>query len=125
VLEVLDDSDSSTRELALSLIAQMLNNQKDAIEDSMEIVLEKLLHVTKDVVAKISNEANQCLNVLLAKYDPFRCLAVIVPLLVSDDEKILVVCINCLTKVSPICIWYCYLIISLYFEWHNINVMEV
>ncbi|CAN6228765.1 unnamed protein product [Urochloa humidicola] len=99
VLEVLDDSDSSTRELALSLIAEMLNNQKDAIEDSIEIVLEKLLHVTKDAVAKISNEANQCLNVLLAKYDPFRCLTVIVPLLVSDDEKILVVCINCLTKL--------------------------
>uniref|UniRef100_A0A804RGB5 TOG domain-containing protein n=1 Tax=Zea mays TaxID=4577 RepID=A0A804RGB5_MAIZE len=99
VLEVLDDSDSSMRELALSLIAEMLNNQKDAIEDSTEIVLEKLLHVTKDAVAKISNEANQCLNVLLAKYDPFRCLDVIVPLLVSDDEKILVVCINCLTKL--------------------------
>ncbi|CAN6235566.1 unnamed protein product [Urochloa humidicola] len=99
VLEVLDDTDSSTRELALSLIAEMLNNQKDAIEDSIEIVLEKLLHVTKDAVAKISNEANQCLNVLLAKYDPFRCLTVIVPLLVSDDEKILVVCINCLTKL--------------------------
>ncbi|GJN27096.1 hypothetical protein PR202_gb15085 [Eleusine coracana subsp. coracana] len=74
VLEVLDDSDSSTREVALSLIAEMLNNQ-------------------------ISNEANQCLNILLAKYDPFRSLAVIVPLLVSDDEKILVVCINCLTKL--------------------------
>lgn len=27
VLEVLDDADSSTRELALSLIAEMLNNQ--------------------------------------------------------------------------------------------------
>ena len=27
--------------------------QKDAIEDSIEIVLEKLLHVTKDVVAKV------------------------------------------------------------------------
>lgn len=81
---------------------------------------------------QISNEANQCLNVLLAKYDPFRCLAVrtnifsycsflsvqctivglqwslvhmqvIVPLLVSDDEKILVVCINCLTKVPRKC----------------------
>ncbi|KAL6652423.1 hypothetical protein ACP70R_011348 [Stipagrostis hirtigluma subsp. patula] len=99
VLEVLDDSDSSTRELALSLIAEMLSNQKDTMEDSIEIVLEKLLHVTNDVVAKISNEANQCLSVLLAKYDPFRCLAVIVPLLVSDDEKTLVVCINCLTKL--------------------------
>lgn len=27
MLEVLDDSDSATRELALSLIAEMLNNQ--------------------------------------------------------------------------------------------------
>ncbi|KAG8065201.1 hypothetical protein GUJ93_ZPchr0004g38275 [Zizania palustris] len=99
VLEVLDDSDSSTRELTLSLVAEMLNNQKEAMEESIEIVLEKLLHVTNDVVAKISNEANQCLKVLLAKYDPFRCLAVVVPLLVSDDEKTLVVCINCLMKL--------------------------
>nr|CAB3485067.1 unnamed protein product [Digitaria exilis] len=112
VLEVLDDADSSTRELALSLIAEMLNNQKDAIEDSIEIVLEKLLHVTKDVVAKISNEANQCLNVLLAKYDPFRCLAVIVPLLVSDDEKILVVCINCLTKTVVFCLVDIYIMLG-------------
>jgi hypothetical protein len=39
-------------------------------------------------------------------------MQVIIPLLVSDDEKILVVCINCLTKVSHICSWYCCLIIS-------------
>uniref|UniRef100_A0A0E0K2G2 TOG domain-containing protein n=1 Tax=Oryza punctata TaxID=4537 RepID=A0A0E0K2G2_ORYPU len=99
VLEVLDDSDSSIRELSLSLVAEMLHNQKDSMEESIEIVLEKLLHVTKDVVAKVSNEANQCLNVALAKYDPFRCLAVIVPLLVSDDEKMLVMSTNCLTKL--------------------------
>ncbi|KAJ6850566.1 CLIP-associated protein [Iris pallida] len=99
VLEVLDDPDSSTRELALSLIAGMINNQKEAMEDSVEIVIEKLLHATKDLVPKVSNEANQCLSTILAQYNPFRCLAVIVPLLVSDDEKTLVVCINCLTKL--------------------------
>ncbi|XP_072956983.1 CLIP-associated protein [Typha angustifolia] len=99
VLEVLDDSDSSTRELALSLIVEMLINQKDAMEESIEIVIEKLLHVTRDVVPKVSNEAHQCLSIVLAQYDPFRCLAVVVPLLVSDDEKTLVVCINCLTKL--------------------------
>ncbi|XP_008810808.1 CLIP-associated protein-like isoform X1 [Phoenix dactylifera] len=99
VLEVLDDTDSSTRELALSLIVEMLKNQKEAMEDSVEIVIEKLLHVTKDMVAKISNEAQQCLNIVLAQYDPFRCLSVVVPLLVSDDEKTLVICINCLTKL--------------------------
>ncbi|KAL5213292.1 hypothetical protein ABZP36_024139 [Zizania latifolia] len=99
IIEVLDDSDSSVRELSLSLIAEMLHNQKDSMEESIEIVLEKLLHVSKDVAAKVSNEANQCLNIVLAKYDPFRCLAVIVPLLVSDDEKMLVMCTNCLTKL--------------------------
>ncbi|XP_039027557.1 CLIP-associated protein-like [Hibiscus syriacus] len=99
VLEVLDDSDSSIRELALSLIVEMLKNQKDAMEDSVEIVIEKLLHVTKDIVPKVSNEAEHCLNTVLSLYDPFRCLSVIVPLLVTEDEKTLVICINCLTKL--------------------------
>ncbi|KAH7691640.1 CLIP-associating protein 1/2 [Dioscorea alata] len=99
VLEVLDDPNSSTRELSLSLIGEMLNNQKLAMEDSVEIVVEKLLHATKDPVAKVSNEAHSCLTKILAQYDPFRCLTVVVPLLVSDDEKTLVICINCLTKL--------------------------
>ncbi|KAE8685057.1 CLIP-associated protein [Hibiscus syriacus] len=99
VLEVLDDSDSAIRELALSLIVEMLKNQKDAMEDSVEIVIEKLLHVTKDIVPKVSNEAEHCLNTVLSQYDPFRCLSVIVPLLVTEDEKTLVICINCLTKL--------------------------
>ncbi|XP_062219673.1 CLIP-associated protein-like [Phragmites australis] len=99
VLEVLDQSDSSVREISLLLVAEMIHNQKDPMEESIEIVLEKLLHVTKDDVAKVSNKAHKCLNVVLAEYDPFRCLAVIVPLLVSDDETTLVVCINCLTKL--------------------------
>ncbi|KAD3068527.1 hypothetical protein E3N88_36407 [Mikania micrantha] len=99
VLEVLDDADSSIKELALSLIAEMLKNQRDAMEDSIEIVIEKLLNLTKDTVPKVSNEAEHCLTVVLAQHDPFRCLSVIVPLLVSEDEKTLVTCINCLTKL--------------------------
>lgn len=100
VLEVLDDSESLTRELALSLILEMLKNQVcwlsfqwslvefrpldhppfsklrgavvfytyltfslsiinvlfqiNAMEDSVEIIIEKLLHVTKDDVAKVN-----------------------------------------------------------------------
>ncbi|XP_024030060.1 CLIP-associated protein isoform X1 [Morus notabilis] len=99
VLEVLDDSDSLIRELSLSLIIEMLKNQKDAMEDSVEIVIEKLLHVTKDIVSKVSNEAEHCLTTVLSQYDPFRCLSVIAPLLVTEDEKTLVTCINCLTKL--------------------------
>ncbi|XP_028765579.1 CLIP-associated protein [Neltuma alba] len=99
VLEVLDDSDSPVRELALSVVAEMLKNQKDAMEESVEIVIEKLLHVTKDTVPKVSNEADHCLTTVLSQCDPFRCLSVIVPLLVTEDEKNLVTCINCLTKL--------------------------
>ncbi|XP_057742358.1 CLIP-associated protein-like [Arachis stenosperma] len=99
VLEVLDDSDSSIRELALSMLVEMLKNQKDAMESSVEIVIEKLLNVTKDRVPKVSNEAEHCLTIVLSQHDPFRCLSVIVPLLVTEDEKTLVTCINCLTKL--------------------------
>ncbi|XP_030451581.2 CLIP-associated protein isoform X2 [Syzygium oleosum] len=98
VLEVLDDHDPAIRELALSLIMEMLKNQ-DMMEDSVEIVIEKLLHVTKDIVPKVSNDGEHCLTVVLSQYDPFRCLSVIVPLLVAEDEKTLVACINCLTKL--------------------------
>ncbi|XP_027934181.1 CLIP-associated protein-like isoform X1 [Vigna unguiculata] len=99
VLDVLDDSDSSIRELGLSLIVEMLKNQKDAMETSVEIVVEKLLNVTKDILPKVSNEAEHCLTSVLSQNDPFRCLSVIVPLLVTEDEKTLVTCINCLTKL--------------------------
>jgi len=99
VLEVLDDSESSIRELALSLISEMLKNQGDAMEDSVDIVIEKLLHAAKDIVPKVANEAEHCLAIVLSQYDPFRCLSVIVPLLVTEDEKTLVSSVNCLTKL--------------------------
>ncbi|CAA0815256.1 CLIP-associated protein [Striga hermonthica] len=99
VLEVLDDSDSSIRELALVLIVEMLKNQKDTMEDSVEIIIERLLHVTKDSAPKVSSESEHCLAMVLSQYDPIRCLSVIVPLLVTDDERTLVTCINCLTKL--------------------------
>ncbi|KAL8137117.1 hypothetical protein V2J09_003118 [Rumex salicifolius] len=99
VLEALDDSESSVRESALSLMAQMLNNQKGAMEDSVEIVVEKLLHISKDCVPKVADEAENCLAIVLSQYDTFRCLNVVVPLLVTEDEKTLVTCINCLTKL--------------------------
>ncbi|XP_022848807.1 CLIP-associated protein-like [Olea europaea var. sylvestris] len=72
---------------------------KDAMEDSFEIVIEKLLHVTKDSVSDVSNELEPCLSIMLSEYDPFRCLSVIVPLLVTEDGRTLIICINCLTKI--------------------------
>lgn len=69
------------------------------MEDSVEIVVEKLLHVTKDSNPKVAIEAEHCLSIVMSEYDSFRCLSVIVPVLVTEDEKTLVNCINCLTKV--------------------------
>ncbi|CAN6252345.1 unnamed protein product, partial [Urochloa humidicola] len=87
-----DKVSSLDKQEALQQLARASTNKdnfiwtkKDSMEESIEIVLEKLLHVTKDDVAKVSNEAHQCLYVVLAKYDPFRCLAIILPLLASDD----------------------------------------
>ena len=167
MLEVLDDSDSSIRELALSLIVEMLKNQvrtpfcaifcwimplfisvlatahmpphisflrhnkrpfnccvycfqKDAMENSVEIVVEKLLNVTKDIVPKVSsfimfliffyvvaffsqvlqfspllqvsNEAEHCLTIVLSQNDPFRCLSVCI----SWFFYLLVILLRCL-----------------------------
>ncbi|KVH94301.1 Armadillo-like helical [Cynara cardunculus var. scolymus] len=90
-LEVLDNNDSSVQELALALIVEMLKNQKDGMEDSVEIVVEKLLHVTKVTNPKVASEAEHCLTIVLSQYDPFRSLSVIIPLLVAEDEKTLLV----------------------------------
>lgn len=99
MLEVLDDSDSSVRELALITVLEMLSNQKDILEDSVEMLLEKLLHSTQDLVAKVSSAADRCLTTVLTQYDAYRCLTVVVPLLVSEDERTLVTCISSLTKL--------------------------
>jgi len=69
------------------------------MKDSIEIVLEKSLNATKDAVVKVSNGAHHCLNIVLSEYDPLRCLALIVPLLVCEDEKMLVTYVNCLSKL--------------------------
>ncbi|XP_047309999.1 CLIP-associated protein-like isoform X2 [Impatiens glandulifera] len=99
VLEVLDDSELSVREQSLTLMREMLKNQKDTMEDSVGLVVEKLLFVTKSDTPKVANEAENCLSIVLSQYDPIRCLSVIVPLLVTEDEKALVTCINCLMKL--------------------------
>lgn len=76
-------------------------SQRDAMEDSVEVVIEKLLNATKDVAPKVNshldevimlkislpsflmcyivqvaNEAEHCLTMVLSLYDPFRCLSV-------------------------------------------------
>ncbi|OMO99320.1 CLIP-associated protein [Corchorus capsularis] len=99
VIEVLDDPDPSTSEVTLQLVTEMVNKQKDAMENNIEIVIERLLHATKATVSKVSIEAEKCLSIILSEYDPFRCLSAIVPLLISEDEKTLIICIKTLTKL--------------------------
>eukprot|EP01018_Ginkgo_biloba_P033457 Gb_39333 [translate_table: standard] len=99
VLQVLSDNDSVVRELALSVILEMLSNQRKTLEDCIELLLEKVIHATKDLVTKVSSGADRCLTSILSQYDPHQCLRVVIPSLVSEDEKTLVTCISCLTKL--------------------------
>ncbi|WOL09933.1 CLIP-associated protein [Canna indica] len=99
VFEVMDNSDLSIQELALSLVVRMLNNQNTQMEESIEIVLPKILRVKIEASDKVLNEVNQCLNIVLSQFNPFRSLDVIVPLLANDDEKALIICVDCLTRL--------------------------
>ncbi|XLT11889.1 hypothetical protein HN51_057579 [Arachis hypogaea] len=74
------------------------------MESSVEIVIEKLLNVTKDRVPMVSSIVIFLFVFLLilllisANFVLFS-VQVIVPLLITEDEKTLVTCINCLTKL--------------------------
>ncbi|XP_024364725.1 CLIP-associated protein isoform X2 [Physcomitrium patens] len=99
VFEALDDPESTIREQAASVLLQMLKNQKDRLNKDTEILLEKLLQSARDTDAKVSAAADLCLNAVLMELDTYRCLSVVVPLLESENEKTLVTCISCLTKL--------------------------
>ncbi|KAG0621726.1 hypothetical protein M758_3G044000 [Ceratodon purpureus] len=99
VLEALDDPESTIRELAASAMLEMLKNQKDRLDKDTEVLLEKLLQLARDTDLKVSAAADLCLNAVLTELDTYRCLSVVVPLLVSENEKTLVTCISCLTKL--------------------------
>jgi CLIP-associating protein 1/2 len=53
----------------------------------------------KDLVAKVSSEADRCETIVLSQYNSYRCLTVVVPLWFSEDEKTLVTFIGYLTKL--------------------------
>jgi len=99
VLEALDDPEATIRELAASAMLEMLKNQNDRLDKDTEVLLEKLLQSARDTDPKVSAAADLCLNTVLTELDTYRCLSVVVPLLVSENEKTLVTCISCLTKL--------------------------
>uniref|UniRef100_A0A453Q1I3 TOG domain-containing protein n=3 Tax=Aegilops tauschii subsp. strangulata TaxID=200361 RepID=A0A453Q1I3_AEGTS len=99
LLEMLDDPIESTRELALSLLAGILEKKEKALENCIETLVVKLLHATKDSALKVVNLAHICLTTVVTQFDPLGCLRAIASQLVSHDEKILIVSINSLSKL--------------------------
>ncbi|KAL6635349.1 hypothetical protein ACP70R_028020 [Stipagrostis hirtigluma subsp. patula] len=99
LLEMLDDPDEPTRELALSLLLEILEKQSKAMEDCIETLIVKLLHATKDTALKVVNQAHICLTTVVTQFDPLRCLGAIASQLASQDEKILIISINSLSKL--------------------------
>ncbi|GJN22547.1 hypothetical protein PR202_gb10123 [Eleusine coracana subsp. coracana] len=99
LLEMLDDPDEPTRELALSLLVEVLEKQRTAMEGCIETLIVKLLHATKDATLKVVNQAHICLTTVITQFDPLRCLRTIASQLVCQDEKILLISINSLSKL--------------------------
>ncbi|OEL27275.1 CLIP-associated protein [Dichanthelium oligosanthes] len=99
LLEMLDDPDVPTRELALSLLVEILEKHRKAMESCVEILIVKLLHATKDAALKVVNQAHICLTTVVTKFDPLRCLGAISSQLACQDEKILIISINSLSKL--------------------------
>ncbi|GJM87342.1 hypothetical protein PR202_ga03286 [Eleusine coracana subsp. coracana] len=99
LLEMLDDPDEATRELALSLLVEVLEKQRTAMEGCIETLIAKLLHATKDATLKVVNQAHICLTTVITQFDPLRCLRTIASQLACQDEKILLISINSLSKL--------------------------
>ncbi|CAL5020205.1 unnamed protein product [Urochloa decumbens] len=99
LLEMLDDPDVPTRELALSLLVEILQKHRKAMESCVEILIVKLLHATKDAALKVVNQAHICLTTVVTQFDPLRCLGAISSQLACQDEKILIISINSLSKL--------------------------
>ncbi|KAJ1281616.1 hypothetical protein BS78_04G319200 [Paspalum vaginatum] len=99
LLEMLDDPDVPTRELALSLLVEILEKHRKAMENFVEILIVKLLHATKDAALKVVNQAHICLTTVVTQFDPLRCLGALASALSCQDEKILIISINSLSKL--------------------------
>nr|CAB3451488.1 unnamed protein product [Digitaria exilis] len=99
LLEMLDDPDVPTRELALSVLVEILEKHRKVMESCVEILIVKLLHATKDAALKVVNQAHICLTTVVTQFDPLRCLGAISSQLACQDEKILIIIINSLSKL--------------------------
>uniref|UniRef100_A0A0E0CT26 TOG domain-containing protein n=1 Tax=Oryza meridionalis TaxID=40149 RepID=A0A0E0CT26_9ORYZ len=99
LLEMLDDPEESTRELALTLLVEILEKQRKAMENCIDTLIVKLLHATKDAALKVVNQAHICLTTVVTQFDPLTCLRAIASQLANQDEKVLIVSINSLSKL--------------------------
>uniref|UniRef100_A0A0E0K6V2 TOG domain-containing protein n=1 Tax=Oryza punctata TaxID=4537 RepID=A0A0E0K6V2_ORYPU len=99
LLEMLDDPEESTRELALTLLVEILEKQRKAMENCIDTLIVKLLLATKDAALKVVNQAHICLTTVVTQFDPLTCLRAIASQLAYQDEKVLIVSINSLSKL--------------------------
>ncbi|XP_072993826.1 CLIP-associated protein-like isoform X2 [Typha latifolia] len=98
LLEMVNDPESSIRELSLSLLIEMLDKQNKAVEDCIETVIGKVLHATKDASMEVLN----CLPLVgrLSKEELMTQLAAFLPAVldaftnqVLDIRKMAVFCL--------------------------------
>jgi CLIP-associating protein 1/2 len=73
--------------LALQVMGQLLRTQPEGFHDYMDVVIHRLIERFKspDNSRDVSHQAERTLELLVKTIDPHRCLAVLTPLLMSEE----------------------------------------
>ena len=93
------DEDPDVRDLSLRVLREMLKNQTPLFENSIAVVVGRLLERHTEVDREVLRSAEETLNVLSNVISPTTCVRILEPIVLADDGAVLLAAIKLLTKV--------------------------
>ena len=99
VLELLSDPEPDVRDLALRVLREMLKNQTAYFDQSITLVVARLLERHQEQDREVLRSAEETLNVLSNVMAPTTCARILEPIILADDGSVLLAAIKLLTKV--------------------------
>ncbi|KAL0225346.1 hypothetical protein RCL1_003258 [Eukaryota sp. TZLM3-RCL] len=88
LMNLLEDYDSTVRELALFVIREIAKNEtiSHLLCDFSEILLLKTVSLVGDEILEVSDAADDCAEELLSALDPQVCFPLLIPIVVSAEN---------------------------------------
>jgi hypothetical protein len=99
ILDVLNDEDAGVRDLALRTLRAMLKNQTGLFEQSITLVVSRLLERHTETDRQVLRSVEETLSVLSNVIIPTTCVRILEPIILGDDGSVLLAAITMLTKV--------------------------